>query len=159
MTSSVKNQLQASSTNSTRLSLIGVASCSLLLRQLHLVRSVSPPEHTLSKSLIGASHSDALKHLSMGLQCLWCLVINSAAIPHSKMHKRWVALLCHRVRHAVAAKIINVHHVAGKKNPACVLSEHWDLPSVWNTIKPLLLWNWKLMGQGTVGAKEGSSIE
>jgi len=22
-------------------------------------------------------------------------VINSAAIPHSKMHKRWVALSCH----------------------------------------------------------------
>jgi len=42
-------------------------------------------------------------------------VINSAAIPHSKMHKRWVTLSCHRVRHAVAAGSINVHHIAGKK--------------------------------------------
>jgi len=42
-------------------------------------------------------------------------VINSAAIPHSKMHKCWVALSYHRVRHAVAAGIINIHHIAGKK--------------------------------------------
>ena len=38
-------------------------------------------------------------------------VINSAAIPHSKMHKRWVALSYHRVRYAVAACIINIHHI------------------------------------------------
>jgi len=63
-------------------------------------------------------------------------VVNSAAIPHSKMHKRWVALSHHRVRHAVAAGMLNVCHVAGKKNPADILSKHWDLPSVWNTMKP-----------------------
>jgi len=70
-------------------------------------------------------------------------VICSAANPHSKMHKRWVALSCHRVRHAVAAGIVNVHHIAGEKNPADVLSKCWDLPSVWNAMKPLLFWNWK----------------
>jgi len=86
-------------------------------------------------------------------------VINSAAIPHSKMHKRWVALSCHRVRCAVAAGIINIHHIAGKKNPADVLSKHWDLPSVWNAMKPLLFWNWKLMGPSAEEAKEGSNIE
>jgi len=51
-------------------------------------------------------------------------VINSADIPHSKMHKRWVALSYHRVRYAVAVGIINVHHIAGKKNPADILSKH-----------------------------------
>jgi len=30
--------------------------------------------------------------------------------------------------------------IAEKKNPADVLSEHWDLPSVWNVMKPLLFW-------------------
>ena len=50
------------------------------------------------------------------MEGLWFLVtnesvINSAAIPHSKMHKRWVALSYHRVRWAVAAGIINIHHV------------------------------------------------
>jgi hypothetical protein len=70
-------------------------------------------------------------------------VINSAAIPHSKMHKRWVALSYHRVRWAVAAGIVGIYHIAGKKNPADILSKHWDLPSVWDTVKPLLFWNWK----------------
>jgi len=86
-------------------------------------------------------------------------VINSAAIPHSKMHKRWVALSCHRVRCAVAAGIINIHHIAGKKNPADMLSKHWDLPSVWNAMKPLLFWNWKLTAPSAEEAKEGSNIE
>jgi len=86
-------------------------------------------------------------------------VINSAAIPHSKMHKRWVALSYHRVRHAVAAGIINIHHIAGKKNLANVLSKHWDLPSVWNAMKLLLFWNWKLMAPSTEEVKEGSNIK
>jgi len=86
-------------------------------------------------------------------------VINSAAIPHSKMHKRWVALSYHGVRYADAAGIINIHHIAGKKNPADILSKHWDLPSVWNAMKPLLFWNWKLMAPNTEGAKEGSNID
>mgnify|MGYP000128169263 CR=1 FL=1 len=86
-------------------------------------------------------------------------VINSAAIPHSKMHERWVALSHHRVRHAVAACMLDIHHIAGKKNPANVLSEHWDLPSVWNAMKPLLFWNWKLMAPPAEEAEEGSNIE
>jgi len=86
------------------------------------------------------------------------LVINSAAIPHSKMHERWVALSYHQVRHAVAAGIINVHHIAGKKNPADILNKHWDLPSVWNAMKPLLFWNWKLMAPSAEEVKEGSNV-
>jgi len=86
-------------------------------------------------------------------------VINSAAIPHSKMHKRWVALSYHRVRYAVAAGIVNVHNIAGKKNLADVLSKHWDLLSVWNAMKPLLFWNWKLMAPSTEEVKEGSNIK
>ena len=63
--------------------------------------------------------------------------------PQPKMHKRWVALSYHRVRWAVAAGIINICHIAGKKNPADILSKHWNLPSVWDTMKPLLFWHWK----------------
>jgi len=40
---------------------------------------------------------------------------------------------------------------------ADIFSKHWHLPSVWNTLKPLLFWNWKLMGQDAAGMKEGSS--
>jgi len=85
-------------------------------------------------------------------------VVNSAAIPHSEMHKCWVALSYHRVRYAVAASILNIYNIAGQKNPANILSKHWDLPSVWSTIKPLLFWNWKLMAPDAAG-KEGSKIE
>jgi len=41
-------------------------------------------------------------------------IVDSAAVPHSKMHKRWVALSCHQVRWALAVGIINVHHVSSK---------------------------------------------
>jgi len=86
-------------------------------------------------------------------------VINSEAIPHSKMHKCWVASLYHRVRHTVAPGIINIHHVIRKKNPANILSKHWDLPSVWNTMKPLLFWNCNYMKQGGVESKEKGNKE
>ena len=86
-------------------------------------------------------------------------VVNSAAIPHSKMHKRWVALSYHRVRYAVAAGIINVYHIAGKKNPADVLSKHWGLSAVWDTMKPLLFWNWTSMKQGPEDSDEGNKTK
>jgi hypothetical protein len=82
-------------------------------------------------------------------------VINSAAIPHSKMHKRWVALSYHRVRWAVAAGILKIYHIAGKKNPADILSKHWDMPSVYDTIKPLLFSNAK---GGTASNEDSSDV-
>jgi len=45
------------------------------------------------------------------------------------------------VRWVVAAGIINIHHVSSKENDADILSKHWDLPSVWEMMKPLLLWH------------------
>jgi len=68
-------------------------------------------------------------------------VVNSGAVPHSKMHKRWVALFYHQVTWAVAAGLINVHHISSKENLVDVLSKHWDLPSVWEMLKPLLFWH------------------
>jgi len=86
-------------------------------------------------------------------------VINSAAIPHSKMHKRWVALSCHRVRWAVAAGIINIHHVPSKENAADMLSKHWDLPSVWEMMKPLLFWHENDDGKSHKESKEVNKSE
>jgi len=62
------------------------------------------------------------------------------------------------VQHAVAAGILNVCQIAGKKDPADIVSKDWDLPSVWSMMKSPLFWNWKLMAPGTAGGKEGSSI-
>ena len=67
-------------------------------------------------------------------------VVDSSSMPHAKLHKRHHALSFHKVREAVAAKICKYFHVRGDTNPADVLSKHWDMPSVWNSLKPLLFW-------------------
>ena len=67
-------------------------------------------------------------------------VVDSSSMPHSKLHKRHHALSFHKVRQAVAAKICKCFHVRSEKNPADMLSKHWDLSSVWDTLKPLLFW-------------------
>ena len=67
-------------------------------------------------------------------------VVDSSSMPHSKLHKRHHALSFHKARQAVAAKICKCFHVRSEKNPADRLSKHWDLSSVWDTLKPLLFW-------------------
>jgi hypothetical protein len=69
------------------------------------------------------------------------MVVNTASVPYSKLHKQHVALLSyHRVREAIAAGILRFHHVRGKLNPADILSKHWDYSSVWPMLKPLMFW-------------------
>ena len=52
-------------------------------------------------------------------------VVNSASIPHAKLHKRYIALSFHRVREAIASGVISFRYLSGKDNPADVLSKHW----------------------------------
>jgi N-acetylmuramoyl-L-alanine amidase CwlA len=63
-------------------------------------------------------------------------------MPHSKLHKRHNALSYHRTREAIAAGITRYYHVEGKTNPADIVSKHWDMPSVWGSLKPIMFWNW-----------------
>ena len=70
-------------------------------------------------------------------------VVNSASVPHSKLHKRHNALSYHKVREAIAAGVIQFHHIFGDTNPADILSKHWDMPSVWNTLRSLMFWRWE----------------
>ena len=67
-------------------------------------------------------------------------VVNTASVPHSKLQKRHNALSYHRVREAIAAGITRFHHIRGEKNPADILSKHWDYSSVWPQMQPLLFW-------------------
>ena len=67
-------------------------------------------------------------------------VVNTASHPHGKLHKRHVALSHHRTREAIAAGITRFYHIRGDKNPADILSKHWDMPSVWCCLRPLLFW-------------------
>ena len=67
-------------------------------------------------------------------------VVDSSSRPHAKLHKRHMALSYHRVREAIAAKIINFQHIRGNINPADILSKHWGYQSVWPMLQTLLFW-------------------
>jgi len=96
-------------------------------------------QSTVETATLGSEHvaartcTEQIIDLCLTLQCLGVpingptmvlgddeSVINSAAISHSKMHERWVALFHHRVRHAVAAGIVNIHsHPWEEKSGRC----------------------------------------
>jgi hypothetical protein len=67
-------------------------------------------------------------------------VVNSSTKFDAKLHKRHSALSFHRVREAIAAKVIRYYHLAGEYNPADVLSKHWAYGNVWKLLQPLLFW-------------------
>jgi hypothetical protein len=67
-------------------------------------------------------------------------VVNTAAQPHGKLHKRHNALSYHKTRASIAAGITRFHHVRGDTNPADILSKHWDAASVISQLKPLMFW-------------------
>ncbi len=68
-------------------------------------------------------------------------VVTSSTIPSSVLNKRSSALCYHRVREAIAAKILRFHHISGKKNPADVLSKHWNHVDVWPQLGPLMFYH------------------
>ena len=65
-------------------------------------------------------------------------VVNTASIPFSKLAKRHVALSYHRTKDCIAAGIFKYYHVLSGNNPADILTKHWDMPSVWQSLKPLM---------------------
>ena len=67
-------------------------------------------------------------------------VVNAATTPHARLNKRHNALSFHRVREAVAAKTLRMHHIRGHANPSDLLSKHWDYPSVRSVLNPILFW-------------------
>jgi hypothetical protein len=67
-------------------------------------------------------------------------VVNSSSTPHAKLHKRHNALSFHRVREAVAMKIIGYYHIRSETNPSDVLSKHWGHSQVWPLLQCVLFW-------------------
>ena len=67
-------------------------------------------------------------------------IVNTASMPHGRLHKRHNALAFHKTRWGIAARVAWFHHVRGDTNPADILSKHWDYASVWSQLKPLLFW-------------------
>jgi hypothetical protein len=67
-------------------------------------------------------------------------VVKSATIPHLSLMKRHNALAYHRVREAIAAKVLYFCHIPGNQNPANVLTKFLPWATSWPMIEPILLW-------------------
>ena len=67
-------------------------------------------------------------------------VVDSSTLPHAKLHKRHNALSFHRVREAIASKVVQFYHIPGIINPADILSKHWGYAQIWDVLKPILFW-------------------
>ena len=67
-------------------------------------------------------------------------VVDSSNIPHGKLSKRHNALSYHRVREAIASKIVAFTFIPGDINPADILSKHWGYSQIWDILKPILFW-------------------
>ena len=67
-------------------------------------------------------------------------VITSSTIPHSNLNKRHNALSYHRVREAIASKVLYFIHVDGKHNPSDILTKFLSWANFWPLIQPLLFW-------------------
>ena len=67
-------------------------------------------------------------------------VLLNSTVPSSQLNKRHNALAYHRVREAVAAKLMYFFWMAGKNNPSDVVSKHCGFADAWPKLKPLLFW-------------------
>ena len=66
--------------------------------------------------------------------------IKNSTVPHSKLKKRHLALAYHRVRSAIAARILDYYYIPSEENPADICSKHWGYQQIWKVLKPILFW-------------------
>ena len=66
-------------------------------------------------------------------------VVTSATLPHSTLTKRHNILAFHRVREAIAAKLMAFYWIKSAYNLSDMLSKHWNHPTVYPMILKLLI--------------------
>ena len=66
-------------------------------------------------------------------------VVTSATLPHCTLTKRHNILAFHRVREAIAAKLMAFHQIQSAYNLSGMLSKHWNHPTVYPMILKLLI--------------------
>ena len=66
-------------------------------------------------------------------------MVTSSTLAHSTLGKRHNILAYHRVREAIASKILTYHWIRTGYNTSDMFSKHWDHPSVYNMIMKLLI--------------------
>ena len=64
-------------------------------------------------------------------------VMTSSTAPHSLLSKRHNILSYHRVREAIAAKILVFHWCDSSQNENGILSKHWEFSKVFHIIRDL----------------------
>ena len=64
-------------------------------------------------------------------------VVTSSTVPHSLLSKRHNILSYHRVREAIAAKILVFHWCDSSQNKSDILSIHWEFSKVFHIIRDL----------------------
>jgi len=74
-------------------------------------------------------------------------VWKSSTIPHSSLKKRHNALSFHRVREAIAAKIVAFFKIDSKYNPADMLTKHLGHSSVKDFLSSLLFSRGRTKGE------------
>jgi hypothetical protein len=67
-------------------------------------------------------------------------VVTNSTVPHSTLNKRHNALSYHRVREAIAKKILKYAKCDGKDNPSDVLSKNWGQQEARSHLQPMLFW-------------------
>ena len=67
-------------------------------------------------------------------------VISSATLPQSVLKKRHNMLAYHRVREAIAAKILNFYYIKSEDNPSDCLMKFLSHHNLWKFIQPYLFW-------------------
>jgi len=63
-----------------------------------------------------------------------------STLPQSALNKRHNALSYHRVREAVAAKVMYFLHISGQYNPADVLTKYLGWVKFWPLVQPFFFW-------------------
>ena len=66
-------------------------------------------------------------------------VITSPTLPHSTLTKHYNILAFHRVKEAIAAKLMAFYWIQSGYNLSDMLSKHWDHPTVYPMILKLLI--------------------
>ena len=66
-------------------------------------------------------------------------VVSHATSPHSTLSKRHNILAFHRVREAIAAKIIDFHCIQSEYNLSDMLSKHWGHNKIFPMVEKLLI--------------------
>ena len=86
-----------------------------------------------------------LRYLGVPIRSKSCMfgdnrcVVTSATLPHSTLSKRHNILAFHRVREAIAAKIIDFHWIKSEYNLGDMLSKHWEHSKIFPMIQKLLI--------------------